>query len=79
MRAHKADVDCEIFSVCRLRLFLVYDSEMVKHSEVIHYQQCLLHVCHACKASAMLFLRQKPYSVQNHCEMFEKACTFNSQ
>ncbi len=73
MRAHKANIDCEIFSVYKLWLFLVLDSEMLKPLEVVLYQRCLLQVeLISCKASAMLFLRQKPYSMQNHCEIFER-------
>lgn len=75
MRAHKANIDCEIFSVYKLWLFLVLDSEMLKPLEVVLYQRCLLQVeLISCKASAMLFLRQKPYSMQNHCEIFKKEC-----
>lgn len=60
-------------SVYKLRLFLVFDSEMLKRLEVVLYQQCLLQVeLISCKASAVFIPQKKPYSVQNHCEILEK-------
>ncbi len=83
MRAHKANIDCDIFSVYKLWLFLVLDSEMLKPLEVVLYQWCLLQVeLISRKASAMLFLRQKLYIMQNHCKIFKnvsKRCTFSSE